>query len=387
VCCFENENFSCTQRHTTHTHTTKRKGATTCVIRVSVDYPTTFLLTPPTTTNNTTSISLNHHTVISFDCVVVNMNRLIYLMVTVACFCLGSMVSGEDTKPKKFGVGLTTIPPRFATVHYVVKSWFSQKYVPELVVIFVPERYENFISESPRNRGKNIASLRTELEKHFPDLIANGKIVVQAMKKDWGPITKYVGLLEHFEMLGSGKNIDYWAIGDDDVRYSDNTLSDYSTAIDQDSLQMSISTHFKVHPRVKVNMGSHVEDIMHLQGVDTVLFPTALLHSSATTNGGLSYNIFTEGAKQFHSLCPDSFYQDDYVMSFLVAMSKVPVASIWSGNKVAHHVNAVSKSNQQMHIHPQVFHREENTKNCIAKNGREINSTMNAKKKVASGEL
>lgn len=306
----------------------------------------------------------------------------------VAFHCLGGVVLGNDiVKHQNFGVGLTTIPPRFTTVHHVISSWFSQKLVPEIVVVFVPERYQYFISESTRDRSKNIVTLKTELEKYFPELLTKGKIVVQPMKKDWGPITKYVGLLEHFDILGSNVNVDYWVIGDDDVRYSDDTLSQYSTAIARDNLQNSVSTHFKVHPRVKVNMGSHVEDIMHLQGVDTVLFPTALLRSHAADIGLLSYDVFTEGVKQFHILCPDSFFQDDYILSYLVAMSKAPVASIWSGQKVAHHVNAVSKSNQQMHIHPQVFHREENTKNCIAANGRAISNAMIAKQKEYRVEL
>ena len=295
--------------------------------------------------------------------------------------------SADTTLSMTFGVGLTTIPPRFPTVHHVIASWLVQQSPPAVIVVFVPQRYQNFMSESPRNKNMNIISLSEELAKHYPEEISNGKIVVQALSKDWGPMSKYMGLLDHFEEYSNRFNIDYWVIGDDDVRYSDNTLSDYAAAIVRDKSVMSVSTHFKVHPRVQVNMGASIVSINHLQGVDTVLFPTALLRSGRDSARGLTLPVLMEGVRLFHQMCPDSFYQDDYIMSFLVAMSGVDVKSIWSGQKVAHHVNSVSKSNQQMHIHPQVFQREDNTKKCIAEYGLQISAAMEKKRLEYDREL
>jgi len=40
--------------------------------------------------------------------------------------------------------------------------------------------------------------------------------------------------------------------------------------------------------------------------------------------------------------------------------------SAWNNDHVAKHVQGVSKSNSQMHMKPQVFEREEDTKACLA---------------------
>ena len=55
-------------------------------------------------------------------------------------------------------------------------------------------------------------------------------------------------------------------------------------------------------------------------------------------------------------------------MSFLLNIGDVHVQSLWNNDHVAKHVNDVSKSHHQMHMHPNVHEREESTKECIAKN-------------------
>jgi hypothetical protein len=96
---------------------------------------------------------------------------------------LNLFLSGKADEVVKFGVGLTTIPPRFQTVHHVVASWLAQQTPPEVIVVFVPERYQNFVNESPRDKTKNIMFLKSELAKHFPEELESGKIIVQPMKK------------------------------------------------------------------------------------------------------------------------------------------------------------------------------------------------------------
>lgn len=279
----------------------------------------------------------------------------------------------HGNKQHNIGIGLTTIPPRFTTVYHVIKSWLEQNYPPTIIVLFIPEKYQNFIGESKRDPTRNIRLLNDELMKYFPMEIQSGKIIIQSVKMDYGPITKYLGLFEHYDKY-QASNIDYWVIGDDDVHYAPITLSDYMDAIDQDSSNNNkILTHFKVHPRITAHINHSPIRIQHLQGVDTILFPSPLLSSTPTFYFPLASMIVL----QLHSKCPESFYQDDYVISFLISLSHAHnIQSIWNGKKVAHHVNGVSKSGQQMHIHRDVFHREEITKQCITNLSNEISQLV-----------
>jgi hypothetical protein len=266
--------------------------------------------------------------------------------------------SGQQVK---YGVSITTIPPRYSTIHHVIRSWMEQSLVPDVIAVFVPQQYVNFMGESKRDKTRNALTLKSHLSKYFPTEVENGKIVIQLVTRDWGPITKYLGLFEHFSNIDGNNHIDYWVICDDDVRYSNNTLSDYSVRISSTGDRSSILTHFNTHARLRPKINGKYVNVMHLQGVDTVLFP------SFSFAGSLSFPIASATVSLIHESCPHSFYQDDYVISLLVYLSKIRVQSVWSGKKVAYHVNGVSTSNQQMHIHPEVFEREEGTKECLVK--------------------
>jgi hypothetical protein len=300
----------------------------------------------------------------------------------VGLFLLFQFISSV-TCENRVGVGLTTIPPRFATVYHVIQSWFEQEKAPDVIVLFIPEKYHNFIGESRRDHTKNMKTLTSELRKHYSRELDDGKIVIRSVKTDHGPITKYLGLFQNFEQLQSKYQIDYWVIGDDDVRYSSNTISDYMRAIAKNPRNKNkILTHFKSHPRINAVVNNSPISIQHLQGVDTILFPTSLLSSTPS----FTFPAASSAVSFLHSKCPESFYQDDYVISFLVSLAhSEDIQSIWSGQKVAHHVNGVSKAGQQMHTHKDVFHREEETKHCIAKYSNEISQIV--KKFESSNEL
>lgn len=268
-------------------------------------------------------------------------------------------------------IGLTTIPPRYLTVRHVINSWLKQEIKPSLIVLFIPEFYHNFIGESRHDKTKTLQILINSLNEHFPNEIKNGLIKIQKMKYDWGPITKYVGLFEHYEslkQLNDGNQINYWIIGDDDVKYSSNTITEYINYLNNNN-NNKILTHFKIHSRITTKINNLPIPIKHLQGVDTILFPTTILSSTPF----LSFPIVTTLITFFHKKCPNSFYQDDYIISLILSLSQYDnIESIWSGIKVANHVNGVSRSNQQMHIHPDVFQREEDTKKCIIDHSNEI---------------
>jgi hypothetical protein len=102
------------------------------------------------------------------------------------------------------------------------------------------------------------------------------------------------------------------------------------------------------------------------QGVDTIMFPRAMLQQHADSpEGVLTLQRVLEAANFYHKTCPQSFFQDDYVISAILFASQISVRSVWSGSRVAMHVNDVSTSLQQMHLSVNVFDREEATKQCV----------------------
>jgi len=165
-------------------------------------------------------------------------------------------------------------------------------------------------------------------------------------------------------------------------------------------LKNTVFTHFSEDYRLilKLDDEPFKRPVMHIQGVDTVCFPASLFQqhrshfnsmwnsnhdsdidnmSDITTHththitipvATLAIELFNAGLRYFHRKCPSSFYQDDYIVSFLLNIGDVHVQSLWNNDHVAKHVNDVSKSHHQMHMHPNVHEREESTKECIAKN-------------------
>lgn len=99
------------------------------------------------------------------------------------------------------------------------------------------------------------------------------------------------------------------------------------------------------------------------------MFSEEMLKQHATSPlGKLTYERVVKIAEFFHGVCPESFFQDDYIMSAVLFAAQVPVTSIWNGSKVALHVDDVSTSFQQMHLSVDVFKREQATKHCVEAN-------------------
>ena len=108
----------------------------------------------------------------------------------------------------------------------------------------------------------------------------------------------------------------------------------------------------------------HAHAIPHVQGVDTVLIPTKLIQYTPAVNA----NVVTEFLLWIFDWCPDSFYHDDYLFSMLVYIADWRVSSLWNGSSVAGHIDGVSKHNNQLHTHQNVFMREFATQRCIIDN-------------------
>lgn len=180
-----------------------------------------------------------------------------------------SGASSDNGMPRiNFCVGLTTIPPRFSSVHHVVRSWLQQDLPPAIIVIFIPKKYTMFVNGIGRNKNKNFVTLTNELQSHFATEMDEGRVVLQLVSKDLGPLTKYIGMLEYFAAFDDSAlgSIDRWVIGDDDVHYAAETLSGYANAISNhvppSSVNEYVMTHFQVHTRVEILLDGD-ENIRH----------------------------------------------------------------------------------------------------------------------------
>lgn len=277
-----------------------------------------------------------------------------------------------------YGIAMTTIPLRFSSIHHTILSWFNQEIPPKIIVISLPSKYRRFKRKKHLNKHEsNSDALRRYLSKtEAKSFLDKSNIVIVDLDKDYGPATKLSGLLTFYNstyVSVHGSEPDFWIIGDDDVRYSATTISRYQTALESKFPSPSVTsflsialTHFAPDVRIYVPFRDNFRTpVLHVQGVDTILFSSASLRNQQLSGKALSYQAFTKMLDYFHLQCSESFYQDDYLISLAIAFSDIKVLSIWDGDNVAKHVDGVSKSNSQMHMHKDVFMREEKTKDCV----------------------
>jgi len=199
---------------------------------------------------------------------------------------------------------------------------------------------------------------------------------------------------------------DYWLIADDDVFYHPSTIVRYQRGIEylassssstsssssKSVLDSTVLTHFASDERVVVKIhgeaSSSSRAIAHIQGVDTVLFSRLLLQQQYDERSTLHPDQFASLLLFFHAHCRESFYQDDYLISFAIntgglyvhSLSKNSSSGSSRGSRrdnVAKHIEGVSKSNSQMHMKPHVFQREEATKACLVKHATHVLQHIN----------
>lgn len=197
------------------------------------------------------------------------------------------LITNMNCQEYNFGVALTTIPPRFDSIQYTINSWFHQTVKPKVVFIFVPEFYFRFSIES---EFKPIDILYSNLVNHFPSELHNGTLQLIEIDKDFGPISKYLGLLNLFESLYNSDSfcktnefiqnkvcnilnqLEAIVFGDDDVSYTNNLLHRYYIAININSTvsNKTIYYHFAPTQRIFYNITQNNTEVtktmMHLQG-------------------------------------------------------------------------------------------------------------------------
>lgn len=301
-------------------------------------------------------------------------------------------LSDSDNEAATYAVCMTTIPPRFTSIRHTLRSWLQQQDIrPACLAVFVPKVYRRFKRRSHNDTATSMVTtahlLERSIRENAPDLAAHldsSRIHVVPVETDYGPITKLTGLLHHYSSACARQQqqlrrpIDFWVFGDDDVAYTPQTLLRYSLrmllpppGMQPAQLVRTALTHFSEDVRLVVKLaheGHAPRPVRHLQGVDTVLLPVALLEAQRAEGHVLHPAVFVDLLESaVLSKCPDAFYQDDYVIALLLNLGGVEVLSAWNNDHVAKHIEGVSKDNSQMHMKASVYEREEATKACLTK--------------------
>jgi hypothetical protein len=302
--------------------------------------------------------------------------------------------------------------------------------------------------------GLSHANQLTEiLRSTFPAEIGSGQLEVIETVTDWGPVTKFIGSLLYQEHLlkvrGRSFDIDYWMYCDDDVQYREDVVRYYAQQINlRTEHQISHSTElvdevgtsdagsenafqrydsngytlFAAEKRLHFSLSheSSSRHVSHIQGVDSYLIPTSAfginvkqsqVHTADTSDIGPDILLTTTEeysqartsplsnvtnivhiVEHYHArICPEAYYQDDYMVSFLLNLAGTDMVSIRnpcahglvtpaqlattpvgndldicrSGLNLVAPIVGVTKENYQMHLKEEVFVRESITQQCL----------------------
>jgi hypothetical protein len=368
------------------------------------------------------------------------------LRVILVALIVSISTGGTVSRSISYAVSLTTIPPRFNYVHNTIRSWLHQTVSPTKVVIFVPNRYKRFRKKVSSN---DVTPYHEQLRASLMmNGVADDRVQVVAVDEDWGPITKFIGSMHHQAVLSNnGVFISHWLYSDDDVFYLPTLALQYQDALA--SLPSPVTdpryhnvgyTMFATESRLQFQLTQEAtpRHVSHIQGVDTYIIPSGALaelfqHGSSTphatnTDGHMQgepvlsrnscsvaprINITSieQVVRHYHStLCPESFYQDDYVVSLLLDLVGIRMISLrqsgaacckavraaadhggvgcgddsWSlrhdqavldtadksqsqecGCDMHESIPGVTKQRFQMHIKEEVFVRESITQRCL----------------------
>eukprot|EP01041_Mallomonas_annulata_P007364 gene7364-15035_t len=243
----------------------------------------------------------------------------------------------------KWVVSFATILPRFPFCIETVNSWLKQTKPPNHILIFVtpnwdPERKRRIQLPIPHNSNNNTRHyyshtdiLRELIDSQFPNEYASGVIAVIEVPVDYGPATKFIGVLMSLNIYET----DYWLIGDDDLIYTNNIISKYDTFYAEHPpsvINGPVLTLFqhKRH-RFRVKIFDQIIYVYHIQGADTYVFPHALLKRHSQIGYPLSYTQFPLLLEHMFKVCPSTFLYDDYSVSYAIAISNITLHTLWKG--------------------------------------------------------
>lgn len=344
----------------------------------------------------------------------------------------------------RYGVALTTIPPRFGVLQYQLHSWLKQSIVAQSIRVFVPQSYRRFRSRRGKKTDESYKyQLISQLHAYpnISDALHSNLIQVLEIDHDWGPLTKFVGVVQTSSVSKADTVpiIDFWIFCDDDIEYSPYLAKHYAmyiSALNDDNASLHLPykrpdyrsfgfTMFTSEQRLQFHLNSfngrqEMRNVPHIQGVDSYIIPSAVLsghfaesmhvmltvsespgmHSQMNTVSPLSNasNVLRIISRIHSEWCPDSFYQDDYIVSTLLNLSGVYMYSARlaspycgidyvpealtgessdridcvNGVSLTRSIEGVSKNHYQMHMKEEVFAREAITQQCLIAHANEI---------------
>ena len=233
----------------------------------------------------------------------------------------------------KYYVHFSTIQPRFPYLNGVITSWLTQYIKPEKIIITTS-------SLDPRYTSHEIL-----------DQYKNNDIIIQILDIDYGPNNKILGALKFYENLEDKDNVCI-IICDDDIIYNEKTIKSYKEYIDKyynDKDNYILTNFYSPHCRF-INKDYGLE---HLQGADTYILTKNFLSST-------TYSDYETYLKDTINNCPDTFYQDDYVISYYIHfICKLKVKHVPSYSCYKHNNNIPIET--QMHKDNKINERESNT--------------------------
>ena len=167
--------------------------------------------------------------------------------------------------------------------------------------------------------------------------------MIQTIDEDYGPNNKILGAIRFYETIPEENKLDsYIIICDDDNKYDKDITKSYTESILENNINF-IYTHF-------YSQKCRLKNESHIQGADTYLLIPEFFKIT-------TYNQYKEYLDKTISECPESFYQDDYVILYYIHIyCKLLSKTV----KKIHGYTEVCKINQ-LHLDQKVYDREKKT--------------------------
>lgn len=263
-----------------------------------------------------------------------------------------------------FHIVFTTIPVRFEHVYETINSLLNQDIPPASISIFISKRY-NSQDKAPTDET-NMHRFEKALAYHRQTDERYARVRALELTRDFGPIQKLLGLFLTYSNIStylSSSAENHFIITDCDANYRYSLVQRYASYLQANGDNFSrVPTMFARGLRLKFGP----RDIVHLQGVDTFLVTDQITRKQLTPRHVFWPVTLVPLIDYIHHICPDSYYQDDYVITTLFYLAGMYAESIRQQEDV--YIDNSDKFPRQMHFNPKVMEREMQTKLCLTAN-------------------
>lgn len=235
----------------------------------------------------------------------------------------------------KIYTSFVTIPPRYNQLAATLDSLLKQSEPPEKIFIYVPRTFVLF--PVPDFHAK---ALKTLLQPY------GEKVDLRQGGEDFGPNNKLIAAALIWEKLNDENA--WMMICDDDISYHPEVLAGYRRALQEKP--ESLHTYYATHDRFLIP-GT---PIPHLQGADSYLIPPAFFKKCSAPE-------IARYLKYCLNLCPEAFFQDDYLNAMLfhlkgMALNQLPALQLQTVQFI-----------DQLHKNPKLDERENRTLDFLRK--------------------